>query len=87
MFEVNEMEIQLPIKGFENYEASNDGRIRNSKTGRVLHSRSNGKGYLKVALHNNIRTDKYVHRLVADAFYDGRHNDLDVNHIDGCKTN
>ena len=30
---------------------------------------------------------KTVHRLVADTFYDGDHSELQVNHIDGNKTN
>ena len=29
------MEIWLPIKGFENYEASNDGRISDALKGKI----------------------------------------------------
>lgn len=36
---------------------------------------------------NNEQVTKRVHRLVADSFYDGEHDGLDVNHIDGNKTN
>ena len=30
---------------------------------------------------------KYVHRVVADTFFDGDHSKMDVNHIDGNKLN
>ena len=33
------------------------------------------------------KRDEYIHRLVADSFFDGDHKRLDVNHIDGNKAN
>ncbi len=82
------MEIWLPIEGFDNYEVSSNGRIRNVKTGRILKPIINSHGYCQVFLRrDNKQHQRAVHRLVADAFYDGVHSGLDVNHDDGNKTN
>lgn len=82
------MEIWCTIKDFDNYQASNYGRIRNARTGRILKTTINQNGYECVTLRkNNMQYVRRVHRLVADAFYDGDHSDLDVNHIDGNKLN
>ena len=82
------MESWLPIKDFYNYEISDKGRVRNIKTKRILKTNINSRGYIIVCLHqNNKQYVKRVHRLVAEAFYEGNHKDLDVNHIDGDKTN
>lgn len=82
------MELWIQSKEFPVYEVSSDGRVRNSKTGRIMRTAANSKGYPHVCLHeNNVQHTRAVHRLVADAFYDGDHEGLDVNHIDGDKTN
>lgn len=85
------MEIWTNIKDVPGYEVSSEGRIRNSKTGRIMKTPVNSKGYKVIALRNNSMRNHYsqksVHRLVADNFYDGDHTDLDVNHIDGNKLN
>lgn len=82
------MERWLPVKGFSNYEVSSNGKIRNVKTGRILKTTINDRGYEQVCLHEkNVQSAKRVHRLVADAFFDGDHTGRDVNHIDGNKTN
>ena len=81
------MEEWSKIKRYPNYEISNEGRVRNKNTGHVLSPRTSN-GYHTVNLFNGYGASvKYVHRLVADAFYDGDHDGLDVNHLDGCKTN
>jgi hypothetical protein len=82
------METWIQSKEFNSYEASSEGRIRNSKTGRIMKTSINKRGYEQVCL----RKDKQqhvvrVHRIIADAFYDGGHADLDVNHKDGNKLN
>lgn len=78
-------EIWLDIRDHPNYEVSNVGRVRNKKTNRLLKPVINREGgYYRVSL-NGIRY--YIHRLVADAFFDGDHRDMDVNHIDGDRLN
>lgn len=78
------MEVWVGIKDHPKYEASSFGRIRNVKTGRILKQFINDKGYFVLSLDGK---SQRVHRLIADSFYDGRHDWLDVNHIDGNKQN
>lgn len=77
-------EIWLPVADNPMYEVSSKGNVRNAKTGRVLRQEITYRGYARVNLSGRHR---YVHRLVADAFYDDRNGDLDINHIDGDKLN
>jgi hypothetical protein len=73
------------IEGFENYEVSDNGEVRNKKTGRVLKNSAAPIGYLRVNLRaNNQSYTRYVHRLVALNFLEG---EGEVNHIDGNKSN
>ena len=74
-------EYWLTIPGFENYEASNYGNIRNKNTGRILKQQLNKKGgYYRVNIGGS---HQYVHRLVALAFFDEDIKEKDINHIDG----
>lgn len=79
-------EFWLDVKDIPNYEVSNLGNVRNKKTGRVLQQMLSKKedGYLRVNIGGK---HKYIHRLVADAFFDGDHSGMCVNHIDGNKLN
>ena len=78
-------EIWKPVKGYEGfYEASNLGRIRSSKSKRILSQHMINSGYLSARLRNGKRT---VHALVALAFLGDRPQGLVVDHIDHCKTN
>lgn len=82
------MERWLSIKGFPSYEVSSEGRVKNSKTGRIMKINKNSKGYDQVCLRKDKQQyTKPIHRLVADTFFDGEHDGYDVNHIDGNKTN
>lgn len=82
------MERWVPVKGVAPYEVSSEGRIRNTKTGRIIKTSINASGYEQVCLRSNKKqVTKRVHRLVADSFYDGDHESYDVNHIDGDKQN
>ena len=82
------MERWLPIKEFPKYDISNEGRVRNAISGRILRPGTNPKGYYIVTLYKNgIPHTKKIHRLVADTFYDRQEEGLEVNHIDGDKTN
>ena len=76
----------VEVRGHPNYEVSNTGNVRNRKTGRVLKPQLNKRaGYNRVNLED--KKHYYIHRLVADSFYDGDHKNMDVNHIDGNKLN
>ena len=76
------------VKNLPLYEVSENGDIRNTKTGRILKTNINQRGYETVCLHNKGKQiNARVHRIVADSFYDGDHSGYDVNHIDGNKTN
>ena len=74
------------IQGYE-YEVSNEGRVRNSKTGRILKPGKNNRGYLNVILYKNGKQKFfYIHRLVAQAFIPNPENKPTVNHINEDKT-
>lgn len=76
------------ISGFQNYEISNLGRVRNAIYCRVLKPSLNYEGYLTIKLFKDgVGTNKRVHRLVADAFLDNPFGKPQVNHIDHDKTN
>ena len=77
------MEIWKKIKGKEDYEVSNYGRVRSKW--RVLKPSLNGKGYYRVSL--GARNFKFVHRLVAEAFVDNPNGYPIINHKDENKTN
>lgn len=82
------MEVWLPVKEFSDYEVSSEGRVRNVKTGRIMRTSENSRGYKLVCLRKDkTQYSKRVHRLIADTFYDGEHDGYDVNHIDGNKLN
>lgn len=67
-----------------NYEISNHGRVRNSRTDRIMRISHNEKGYCYVNLRNN---SYRVHRLVAMAFIPNPYSKPEVNHIDSDKDN
>ena len=85
------MERWRPIEDFKNYEVSSYGRVRNVKTGRILKQNLNEHGYYQIMLYHNRKYKTLrVHRLVAHAFCNTYGLDtscMDVNHIDGNKTN
>lgn len=75
-------------KNFDVYEVSDEGEVRNRRTGRTMKTFINEKGYKTVQLHNNGRPyTKAIHRLVAETFYDVNYENFEVNHIDGNKLN
>ena len=79
-------EVFTDIPGYEGYQVSNLGRVKNNKTGKILKPYLT-RGYLRVSLYNeSSRKCKLVHRLVAEAFLPNPDNKSDVNHINGCKT-
>lgn len=75
------------ISGYENYEVSDDGEVRNSSTGQTLRNGYTRGGYSKVNLYSNgVSKNAKVHRLVAEAFIPNPDSKLQVNHINGDKT-
>lgn len=73
------------IEGFDNYEVSDMGQVRNKKSGRVLKQGTKPNGYNFVLLGRG--NNKHVHRLVAQAFLDNVDNLPEVHHIDSNKSN
>ena len=81
----------LGFLGFDNYEVSNQGRIRNKITGKILKQSQTRHGYLQVSLYDGHANVKHcrVNRLVGLAFLlDQRQNiNDDIHHIDENKEN
>ena len=76
------------IPGYENYDVSDEGEVRNGKTGRILKSSYSNGGYKKVNLRsNNVVANAKIHRLVAENFIPNPDGLPQVNHIDGDKNN
>ena len=85
---MSEVETFVKIEGFEKYEVSNLGKVRNIKSGRVLKTSLNNNGYLRLFLcKNNKRKHLYLHRIIATAFIDNPDEKPCVNHIDENKLN
>lgn len=76
-----------PVPEFEDlYEVSSLGEIRSMVTGKVLAKNKMGAGYIKADLwKDGSRKQTSVHRVVASAFL-GDLTGLEVNHINGDKT-
>lgn len=83
------MEIWKDIEGYEDlYEVSDEGRIRNKNTGRILKLDINRYGYLQIKLYKEgSRQWLSVHRLVAKAFIPNPNNYPEVDHIDKNRSN
>jgi hypothetical protein len=78
----------VKIEGFENYEVSNLGKVRNIKSGRIIKPSLNKNGYLRHGLYeNNKRKFLYLHRIIATAFIDNPGKKPQINHIDENKLN
>ena len=83
-------EIWKDVLDYEEYQASNFGKIRSLKYGkvRILKPRKDSCGYLQVDLYKDGKHKHYsVHRLVWEAFVGKIPDGYEVNHIDEDKTN
>lgn len=80
------MEEWINIRNHPNYQISTHGRVRNKSTEKILKPSADKDGYLRLTLGstNNV----YIHRLVAENFYDKPNDDRNqVNHLDGNRQN
>jgi hypothetical protein len=85
---MSEVETFVKIDGFEKYEVSNLGKVRNIKSGRILKPFLIQSGYLVHGLYeNNKRKTLLLHRIIATAFIDNPEAKPCVNHIDENKLN
>lgn len=85
-----------PIPGFAHYQASSAGRVRSLshmtgrgiRRGRILKPATQPGGYLSVQLsRGGVADRRYMHRLVAEAFYGPCPDGLEVRHLDGDPAN
>ena len=90
-----------PVHGYEGiYEVSSHGRVRSldrtvtrsggqvRRKGKVLRATLNPGGYPVVSLYRQGRPkNRYVHALVAEAFFGTRPKGMEVCHNDGDPTN
>lgn len=82
------MEQWKTIKEFDNYEISNEGRVRNKTTQYILKGRKSKSGYFQVSIKEEKSgkfKNQYIHRLVAIHFIDNKENKKEVNHKNGDK--
>ena len=80
-------EVFVDIPGYEKYQVSNHGKVKNNKTNKILKPYQTQKGYLTVGFWLNGKKKRlYIHRLVAQAFLLNPQDFPEVNHINGSKT-
>lgn len=78
-------EIWLRVTGWPAYWVSDAGQVYSTKTGRILRGLVSRDGYRKVQLSRDGKAvQKFVHRLVAEAFLEGAGEQ--VRHLNGDKT-
>jgi hypothetical protein len=76
------------IDGYTNYQVSWWGRVRNTKTGRILKPGLDTGGYQHVALYKNKKAKTIkIHRLVAREWVGNPEEKRCVDHVDGIRTN
>lgn len=72
------------IPNRDNYSVSDDGQIRNDRTGKILKQSPSRAGYARVSLSNGtgkIPTIVFTHRVVAEVFIPNPNNLPQVNHL------
>jgi hypothetical protein len=87
------MSIQYEFKNipnFEDYAINQKGELLSLKNNKqkLLVPQMGNAGYLYITLcKNNIRHNRFIHRLIAITFIENPLNKEQVNHIDGNKLN
>ena len=80
--------IYRKIEGYDNYEISIDGDVRNRKTKRIIKPCYDKDGYLTIGLNKNgVKKIYKVHRLVGKAFIPNKKKLPQINHKDETKDN
>ena len=75
------------IKGYENYLISKSGEVFIKETMKKMKLNTSKFGYHRVGLTKDKKKKLFlVHRLVAQAFIENKYNKIQVNHINGIKT-
>jgi hypothetical protein len=83
----NNIEHWRLVDGYDNYEISSHGRVRNNQTNRIMKGQLD-KGYHRIPLRREGATKVYsVHRLVAFAFCENNEGYDIVDHIDRNPSN
>ena len=84
----NNIEHFLNISGYDNYQVSNFGRVRNCTTGKILKPSDGTGGYLKVTLFKDKKPKNHrIHILVANEFIEKPDGKNCVDHIDKNRLN
>ena len=77
------METYKNIEGYDNYEISDLGNVRNRKSGRILKYSTGTIGYYYVGIYKNGNMkNAFIHRLIAETFISNPLNKPEVDHID-----
>lgn len=79
---------QVDIKGFEDYQITDDGRVWSKKSNKWKKQSKNRNGYLVVSMYGNngVPRIKTIHRLVAEAFIPNPDNKPCIDHKSTVKT-
>ena len=86
-FAINIEQFRL-IDGYDNYEISSHGRVRNNRTSRILKTRTDKDGYKIIDLtKDKQRKTNKIHRLIAFAFLEKTDEQTEVDHIDHSRSN
>ena len=77
-----------PCYETDDYEVSDEGRIRNAKTGRVLKTQFDKRGRETLTLRiDGVQQTRSMSRLVGEAFYGDECDGKDIFHRDGNRSN
>ena len=82
------VEVWKIINGYDNYQISSFGRVRNIISGNVLKPQVGTTGYYQVSLHKNGKSkNNKIHKLVANAFINNLSNKRNIDHMDNERLN